>query len=142
VEAASTVRYRSAVKPSGPSAMESANGAAMESTDRSASRAWAESRASDESATAPARASIKSRVPVVAVEPRAGADEDAAAEPFWTVVAVRRAGIRCIGIVSVRADRRTRDDRRRSADSYPYHHTLCVRKRRGTEHQAEHCENP
>lgn len=142
MEAASTVRYCSPVEPTSCSAVESANGATMESADRSANGARAESRASDESVAAPARASIESRVPVEAVEPRAGADEDAAAEPVRTVVGVWRAGVRCIRIVSVGANRRTRDDRRRPADSYSYHHALRVRERRGTEHQTEHCENP
>jgi hypothetical protein len=142
VEAASAVRYGSPVEPTRWSAVESANGATMESADRSANRARAESRASDESVAAPARASIESRAPVEAVEPGAGADEHPATEPVRTVVAVGRAAIRCIRVISVCANRGTRDDRRRSADSYSYHHALRVRERRGTEHQTEHCENP
>jgi hypothetical protein len=37
-------------------------------------------------------------VSIVAVEPRAGADENSANEPIWPIVAVGRA---CVGIVSI-----------------------------------------
>jgi hypothetical protein len=48
---------------------------------------------------------IKS-VPVIAVIPRAGADERAAYEPARPIVTVRRASIRIITVVSIRANRR------------------------------------
>ena len=138
MESASALRYRSTVEPTSRSAVESATCASMESANRST----AESRASDESVAAPTRASVEARMAVETMEPGAGADEDATAEPVRPVIAIRRAGIWCVGIVSVGADRRTRDDRRRSADSYSNRYALCVRQRRGTEHQTEHCENP
>src|SRR5262249_52028814 len=40
------------------------------------------------------------------VEPRACADEHATHEPIWPVVAVRRASIRIVIVISVGADRR------------------------------------
>jgi len=49
------------------------------------------------------------------VEPRASSDEDATGEVARTVVAVRRAGIRVIPIVSVSADRSRADIARTNA---------------------------
>ena len=42
---------------------------------------------------------------VRAMKPRAGADEYAASEPVRTVVAIRRASVRVISVVAVRANR-------------------------------------
>jgi hypothetical protein len=45
-------------------------------------------------------------VPIRAVIPGAGADEPAAYEPARPIVAVRRASVRIIAVVSIRANRR------------------------------------
>jgi len=58
--------------------------------------------ASAESWTAEARVSVEAAA--VAVEPGAGADEDAAGEPAWSVEAVGCAGVRVIIVVAVRAN--------------------------------------
>jgi len=47
--------------------------------------------------------------PPRSVEPRASPDEDAASKPVGTVVAVRRASVRIVSVVSVRACRRYAD---------------------------------
>jgi hypothetical protein len=48
---------------------------------------------------------------IVAVEPGAGADENAADEVVRSVVAVWRAGVRIVTVVTIGADRRWADDR-------------------------------
>jgi hypothetical protein len=56
-----------------------------------------------------------------AVIPGACADEDAAREPAWAIVAVRRASIWIIRVVAVSAHRRASHDRANShADSNSY----------------------
>jgi len=70
--------------------------------------------------------------PVVAMKPGARADEYSADEPVWAVVAVGRAGVGVIVIVTVRADRsRTIVGR---ANSHADNHSLCRRRSRGCKH--------
>jgi len=70
--------------------------------------------------------------PVVAVKPGARADEYSADEPVWVVVAVGRAGVGVIVIVTVGADRsRTIVGR---ANSHADNHSLCMRRSRGCKH--------
>src|SRR6266481_7277027 len=70
--------------------------------------------------------------PVVAMEPGARADKDAAYKVVWAVVAVGRTGIGVIVIVTVGADRsRTIVGR---ANSHADNHSLCLRRSRGCEH--------
>jgi len=76
--------------------------------------------------------------PVRPVEPRAGTDKHATDEPLRSVVAVRRAGVRVVAIIAVRANR-CRAVVGRSviiagAHSYAHKHSLRVRK--GCEEEA------
>jgi hypothetical protein len=48
--------------------------------------------------------SIATAVSITAAEPGTGPDEEPAGEPCRTVVAVRSAGVRIVGIVAIRAD--------------------------------------
>jgi hypothetical protein len=73
--------------------------------------AWASTKArtTDEAgASAESRASVEpaASVPSAATVPGAGADEDASGEPARAVVAVGRAGVRSVVVVTVGADRR------------------------------------
>ena len=64
------------------------------------------------------RASIETR-PIVAVIPGAGPDKNATDEPLRTVVALRCASVRIIGIVAVSAHRRRTDISGSDANSNP-----------------------
>jgi hypothetical protein len=78
-------------------------------------------------------------VPAVAPSPavpRADAEEDAVLKPLGTVVSVRRARVRSIGVVAVRAHRRRAVVHRRS-DPYADHHSLCLSEAYGNEAKAE-----
>jgi len=68
------------------------------------------------------------RTPIVAVVPRTGADEDSSRKPTRAIVAIGRAGVGRICIVSVGADRGRTNVAR--ADSDANGNALCVRKRR------------
>jgi hypothetical protein len=58
---------------------------------------------------------------VAAVEPRAGADEDAAGKVVRSIVAVWSAGVRIVAVVAVGADRRsTVDGTYPNSDAKPY----------------------
>jgi hypothetical protein len=75
--------------------------------------------------------------------PRAGADEDAAIKPARTVVAIRSASIRVIGVVAPGAIRRTVVIRRANhCGTYAYsHRDLGIRGRNGSEGKNEkHCD--
>jgi hypothetical protein len=66
------------------------------------------------------------KVAVEAVEPRSCTDEYAAGKPVWTVVAVRRARVRVIGIVAPRAHRRPSDHYCRPNSDSHSHSNLCT----------------
>ena len=81
---------------------------------------------------APIAASVKP------VEPRPGTDKHATGEPLRSVVAVRRAGVRVVAIIAVRANRCravvSRSVIIAGGDSYAYKHSLRVGK--GCEEEA------
>src|SRR5579863_3374836 len=56
-------------------------------------------------AAIPAMSPAPATQPARTVEPGSRADEQAADEPVWAVVAVRRAPVWCISVVAVRANR-------------------------------------
>ena len=85
-----------------------------------------------------ARASIKTGASNKAMEPRTGADENAAGEPARTVVAIRRAIVRVIAIVSVLAHGSRADVA--GTDSNAYHDSLRVRVRRCNHTDADQSE--
>ena len=62
--------------------------------------------------------SVKARSAMEAVEPRSGANEDPANKPIRSVVAVGRARVRIIVVISVRANRRSTDYHRAHTDSH------------------------
>ena len=68
-------------------------------------RASAESRTSTPTRASPAGTTVEAASAVEAVEPRAGADEDAADEVVRAVVAVGCARVRSVRVVAVSADR-------------------------------------
>jgi hypothetical protein len=93
-------------------------------------------------ATCEARASAVEAVAVVAAaEPGAGADEDAAGEVAWSIVAVRRAGVRSIAVVAVSADGRCADVNSCPAEPHADRDSLCVRVRGGNHAEAKYREN-
>jgi hypothetical protein len=94
-------------------------------------RTATETRASAESWTtakswAPAEAAIAESA-TESVEPRTGADEDAAGEPARAVEAVGCACVRVIIVVAVRANRRTGENW--CADAYADYYSLCRSQR-------------
>ena len=120
--AETAARYCAAAEPT---AHESAcNGTASHEAAAEAGPAY-EARAANE-ATAIKAASVESTRTVEAMEPRAGTDEDAACEPVRAVLAVGRASVGVIAIVSVRADRRGTVVS--WANAYTDHHSLRIRK--------------
>ena len=87
-------------------------------------------------ATGPA---VKTPMPVRPVIPRPRADKHAADEPIGTVIAVRRASVRIIAVVSVGAYWRRPNVSR--ANSYANDHPLCACKRSAKQANAEQsCE--
>jgi len=77
---------------------------AAESVAISETTAPGEAATAGEATTAvEAAAAIESTAAIVPVEPRAGADKDAAVEPIGTVVAVRRARVWVVSIVAIGA---------------------------------------
>jgi hypothetical protein len=121
VESASTVEPAASMKPAGRSTTEAANRTvcheATAASNEPATSSNEPATSSNESApshkSAPeASASIESRaaveaIRVIAVEPRAGTYEQPAHEPVRAVVAVGSATIGSVGIVAIRAGRRT-----------------------------------
>jgi hypothetical protein len=75
-------------------------------------------------------------IAITTTEPRAGADEEAAAKPRRAIISVRRAGIRGVTVVAVRAhgSRVTVPPIHRATDSNP-NRNLSVRIRCGGEQQ-------
>lgn len=111
------------------STMEAANGSACDwATTRKALSAANESWPSANETGAPIEAAaIESRPTIEAVEPRAGADEDAVRKPAWPVVAVRRARVWVIRIVAVSADGWTiRGDHSGSDSNTDSYSNLCL----------------
>ena len=109
MEAAATVEAASSAAVEATTAVIAANWAAVESaTDvavggcASVAIAWAIAMTGP---IAVAWAAIET-VAVVAVIPRTGADEHATYKPARTVVAIGRAGVRIIAVVTIGADRR------------------------------------
>lgn len=137
--------------------MESAATEAMETTatvEAACRSARSDKRMADWSASIEARTPIESgvapisRMSVEAVEPRSGADEDAADKPLRPVVAIRCACIRRVGIVAVGAHRRRADrtnvSRANSDGHRPHSHAnahanLRLRGRRWNQKNSEHC---
>lgn len=79
-----------------------------------------------------------------AVVPRAGADEGSASKPVRTIEPVRRARVRIISVVAVRADRRHSHSNhgRRRANCDANRHSLCLRVvRRYKQQNSEHRKN-
>ena len=75
-----------------------------------------------------------------AVIPRAGADEDSIREPAWTVVSIRSARIRIIGIVSILTNRSRPHIPRSNPDADAHSH-LCLRglsKRQWNQQNRQH----
>ena len=75
------------------------------------------------------RAPIKTR-PIVAVIPRTSPDKHATDEPLRTVIALRCASVRIIGIVTVGAQRRRTDISGSDADPNPNRNSGVSRNRR------------
>jgi uncharacterized protein with von Willebrand factor type A (vWA) domain len=73
------------------------------------------------------------------VEPRASADEQAAGEIARTVVAVRRAGVWVITVVTVSADRSRTDITR--TDANPYREALSASVRREGQGRSKYRKN-
>ena len=120
VAAATTVKATAASAANCSAAVETATSAGCGSAAESCSTASygaatetfvaAETVSTPTGASAPTRASpagttVEAASAVEAVEPRAGADEDAADEVVRAVVAVGRAGVGRIRVVAVSADR-------------------------------------
>jgi hypothetical protein len=84
----------------------------------------------------PETPTIKERATV----PRTSADKDAAVEPAWTVVTVRRAGVRVISVVAVFADGR-RTVVTRGADPHADRNSLRLRVGCGTHANTKYREN-
>jgi hypothetical protein len=94
--------------------MKAADGPAMKTSNRTArvaASAVVAASVAVAATVAPAGATIVAASPTptaaspISVIPRAGADEYAASEPVRTVVAIRRASVRVISVVAVRANR-------------------------------------
>ena len=90
-------------------AMESAVAAAETFTTESAIAATEAFVSVEAAAPVKAMAVITTTVEAATMEPRAGADEDAADEIVRPVVAVRRTGVGIVAVVTVGADRRGTD---------------------------------
>ena len=97
MEASTTVNYTAPGVSSSIAVSVTANVAA------SIAPAWA----TPTSAPPIPRPTVVSAVSPAPVVPGSGADKDSACKPLWAIEAVRRASIRVIGIVPVRAYRRT-----------------------------------
>jgi hypothetical protein len=74
-----------------------------------------------------------------AAEPRASTDEHATGEVARTIVTIRRAGIRVIPIVSVRADRSWADVAR--TDAHADCDALSISVRRQSQSGCKHCKD-
>lgn len=78
---------------------------------------------------------IEAGMAKIRVVPRADADEHAVHKPLGPVIAVRRAGVRIIIIITIRANRRWTDVSR--ANSYANDHPLRAGKRSAKQANAE-----
>ena len=78
---------------------------------------------------------------VESMEPRASPDEDSVEEPIRAVVAVRRASVWVIIIVSIRANRGRANISVPWANSNADKNSLCVRERRRTQSNAKQSKN-
>jgi hypothetical protein len=128
------------------------SGATVEAAVAAAAHRAATETAADCSATfkATSAATIKAAATVeatsapttsapTAVEPRASADEQAAGEIARTVVAVRRAGVWVITVVTVSADRSRTDITR--TDAHPYREALSAGVRREGQGRSKYRKN-
>ena len=132
VEATAAANCRSAVESPRWSAR---SNEPMSNGSRPAGESWA---------TIKSGATVEARVSPIAVIPRAGADEDSTDEPFRTVVAVGRAGVRRIVVVAVGANRSWSDHCRADTHCNRSHADSDANlrlRRSGWNHQAncEHC---
>lgn len=94
-----------------------------------------ETRSAEEAGT-----TVKARASIIAAGPRAGADKDAAGEPAWPIVAIRRARVRVISVVAVGAHARWTNVSW-AADPHADHNSLCMRIRCANQANAKYCEN-
>ncbi len=148
VEAASPVEATAAMKTA--TAVEPASGIAASRTAPIATIAWAIAVTSPEAAvSAPiaiSPATVGPAGPAIvaatapAVIPGACADKHAADEPVWPIVAVWRAGVRVIAVVTIIADRGGADPGVHRADSYSNSHAN-LRLRVARAHQKNSQQN-
>lgn len=88
----------------------------------------------------PERAKARAAEESVSAKPRARANKDAAGKPARSVVAIGRARVGVISVITVGAHR-SRTNITRAANSYANHDSLCVCIGSATKRNAEHREN-
>ena len=104
MEAAATMEAITAVEPSATMKALSVEAAVKPATAKTAAVVAAAPIVAATIVTSTVEAAAVVRTAIVAVKPGAGTDKDAIHEPVWAVVAVRRASIRIVVVITVGAD--------------------------------------